>query len=75
MYLVVGISEIGVRSDTPFSHMLGHRYVSAAYSTVGDQVFTPLIKGGKVKEIPSSPTPQKVEQNILEYVDRLRYIR
>ena len=34
MYLVVGISKIGVRSDTPFSHMLGHRNASAAYSTV-----------------------------------------
>jgi len=35
MYLVVGISQIGVRSDTPFSHMIGHRNTSAAYSTVG----------------------------------------
>jgi len=34
MYLVVGITEIGVLSDTPFSHMLGHRNAPAAYSTV-----------------------------------------
>jgi hypothetical protein len=40
MYLVVGISEIGVRSDTPFSHMLGHRNEVEGIQGTGSQIIT-----------------------------------
>ncbi len=44
MYLIVGISEIGVPSNTPFSKLLGHRLASAAYSTVLQECFSFLSK-------------------------------